>query len=190
MSDRGTATVDWTEQLALQLEWHWPQVRGRLEGLTDEEYRWEPVPGSWSIRPRTEAVTPMAAGSGPLVIDWAWPEPDPVPVPTIAWRLGHLIVDIFGARVHSHFGGRPFAHQDMVWPAGADGALALLDEVHAAWDAGVRTLDEATMARPVGLAEGESFAEHSYAELVLHVNREAIHHAAEIALLRDLFRWQ
>jgi hypothetical protein len=26
------------------------------------------------------------------------------------------------------------------------------------------------------------------AELVLHINREAIHHAAEILLLRDLYR--
>jgi hypothetical protein len=28
------------------------------------------------------------------------------------------------------------------------------------------------------------------ASLVLHINREALHHGAEVALLRDLFRWQ
>jgi hypothetical protein len=28
------------------------------------------------------------------------------------------------------------------------------------------------------------------ASLVLHINREALHHGAEIALLRDLYRWQ
>lgn len=28
------------------------------------------------------------------------------------------------------------------------------------------------------------------AELVLHINREMLHHGAEIALLRDLYRWQ
>jgi hypothetical protein len=28
------------------------------------------------------------------------------------------------------------------------------------------------------------------AALILHINREAIHHGAEIALLRDLYRWQ
>jgi hypothetical protein len=27
------------------------------------------------------------------------------------------------------------------------------------------------------------------AALVLHINREALHHGAEIALLRDLYRW-
>jgi hypothetical protein len=28
------------------------------------------------------------------------------------------------------------------------------------------------------------------AMLVLHINREVIHHGAEIALLRDLYRWR
>jgi hypothetical protein len=28
------------------------------------------------------------------------------------------------------------------------------------------------------------------ASLVMHINREAVHHGAEVALLRDLFRWQ
>jgi len=27
-------------------------------------------------------------------------------------------------------------------------------------------------------------------ELVLHINREMLHHSAEIALLRDLYWWQ
>jgi hypothetical protein len=36
--------VDWNFQLAQQLDWHWrEQPRPRLNGLTDEEYRWEPV---------------------------------------------------------------------------------------------------------------------------------------------------
>ena len=31
------------------------------------------------------------------------------------------------------------------------------------------------------------YAEHPTAALVLHINREAIHHGAEVALLRDLY---
>ena len=39
-----------------------------------------------------------------------------------------------------------------------------------------------------GVRPAEDFcAEHPLAALVLHVNREAIHHGAEIALLRDLY---
>ncbi|MFE2321294.1 DinB family protein [Streptomyces sp. NPDC059441] len=41
----------------------------RLTGLSNEEYLWEPVPGSWSIRRRGEAVTPRAFGPGEWVLD-------------------------------------------------------------------------------------------------------------------------
>ena len=59
-----------------QLTWHWDvQARPRLEGLTDQEYFWEPAPGAWNIRPRAEARTAMAAGAGDLVADYERPEP-------------------------------------------------------------------------------------------------------------------
>ena len=51
----------------------------------------------------------------------------------------------------------------------------------------MRGLGEDGLARPCGPAEGP-YAEASMAELVLHIHREAIHHGAEIALLRDLYR--
>ena len=36
----------WTEELLEQLTWHWDNhARPRLNGLTDDEYLWEPVPG-------------------------------------------------------------------------------------------------------------------------------------------------
>ena len=48
--------IDWNTMLADQLDWHWrSQLRPRLDGLTDDEYFWEPVAGCWSIRPRGEA---------------------------------------------------------------------------------------------------------------------------------------
>ncbi len=46
----------------------------RLTGLGDEEYLWEPVAGSWSIRPRGEAATPRAYGPGAWVIDKGAPD--------------------------------------------------------------------------------------------------------------------
>jgi hypothetical protein len=181
-------TIDWTAELNRQLTWHWDnQVRPRLEGLTDDEYFWEPVPGCWSIRPRSQAVTAMAAGGGDLVADFEFPEPDPAPVTTIAWRLGHVIVGIFGARNAAHFGGPPVDYQTAQWSPDAASALKALDETYAGWVAGVAALDQAALARPVGPAEGP-FAEHPYVELVLHINREAIHHLAEVTLLRDLYR--
>ena len=50
----------------------------------------------------------------------------------------------------------------------------------------MRGLDAEALARPCGPAEGP-FAEYPMATLVLHINREVIHHGAEISLLRDLY---
>ncbi|NUR86697.1 MAG: DinB family protein [Nonomuraea sp.] len=165
--------LDWTTELHDQLDFIWTnQTRPRLEGLTDEEYLWEPVEGCWSIR----------EGG----IDWAWPPPDPAPVTTIAWRIGHIVVGVFGMRSASHFGGPALDYQTFPWAKTADEALRQLDEAYARWSAGVRGLDAAGLAAPCGPAEGP-YADRPMATLVLHINREAIHHGAEIALLRDLW---
>lgn len=182
--------MDLTSLLLEQLTYHWDnQVRPDLAGLTDDEYLWEPVPAAWSIRPRAEANSAMAAGGGELVADFEFPEPVPAPFATIAWRLGHVIVGIFGARNAAHFGGPPMDYFSVDWPGDAASALAMLDDAYAGWVGGVSSLDEAKLAEPVGESEGD-FADHPYAGLVLHINREAIHHLAEVALLRDLYRAQ
>jgi hypothetical protein len=181
--------VDWNFQLAEQLDWHWRgQLRPRLNGLTDEEYRWEPVPGAWNVRPRGTGTAPVAVGGGEFTMDYAMPEPDPPPVTTIAWRLGHIVVGVLGMRVASHFGGPPCDYSTHCYPGDAATALAQLDAAYAGWIDGVRGLDPDRLARAIGPAEGP-WADHSMAELVLHINRETLHHGAEIALLRDLYRW-
>ena len=39
-------------QLADQLDYHWTnQLRPRLDGLTDDEYFWQPVPDCWTVHP-------------------------------------------------------------------------------------------------------------------------------------------
>jgi len=178
--------VDWKTELAGQLDWHWQhQLRPRLIGLTDDEYFWEPVPRCWSIRRRGASAAPIAAGIGDHVIEFAYPEPEIPPVTTIAWRLGHMIVGVFGARNAWHFGGPPTDYRTFEYAGTAAVALEQLDDVYAAWIKGVRGLGADGLARPTGPAEGP-YAEHPLAELVLH--REAIHHGAEIAVLRDLHR--
>lgn len=167
-------TEERTEELADQLDWHWQhQLRPRLEGLTDDEYFWEPVPGCWTLHPD---------GS----IDFSYPPPQPEPFTTIAWRLAHVIVGVLAMRNHSHFGGPPADYQS--WPYARDARTALeqLDTAYANWITGVRGLDDAALARPCGPAEGP-YADFSMATLVLHINREVIHHGAEIACIRDLY---
>ncbi|HEV7465339.1 MAG TPA: DinB family protein [Candidatus Dormibacteraeota bacterium] len=190
MESTTASQIDWNAQLVDQLDFHWRrQLRPRLDGLTDEEYRWEPVPGAWNVRPRGSGTAPIAGGAGDFTIEYAMPEPDPPPITTIAWRIGHLVVGVLGARVASHFGGPPCDYMTHDYPGGAAGALAQLDQVYAAWTAGVAGLGAAGLARACGPAEGP-WAAAPMATLVLHINREVIHHGAEIALLRDLYRWR
>ncbi len=185
-----TASIDWNGELRSQLEWHWVnQLRPRLEGLTDQEYFREPVAGCWNVRPRGQSTAPIAGGSGAFTIDFAMPEPDPPPVTTIAWRIGHLVVGVFGMRVANHFGGPPVDYQSHAYAGSAAEALDQLDGAYAAWVAGVGSLGQAGFAEPCGPAEGP-FSGWTMAGLVLHIHREAIHHGAEVALLRDLYRAQ
>ncbi|MCP9951522.1 DinB family protein [Actinomadura madurae] len=177
----------WNQQLRDQIDWHWTnQLRDRLDGLTDDEYVWEPVPDCWSVRPRGTGTTPMAAGAGAMAIDFAFPAPDPAPFTTIAWRLGHVIAGVLAMRSAAHFGRAPVDYGSFEYAATAAEALDQLDAEYATWLAGVESLDEAGLAEPCGEAEG-AYAEYPLSALVLHINRELIHHLSEVCLLRDLY---
>ena len=179
--------IDWNRVLTDQLVYHWQhQLRPRLEGLTDEEYRWEPAPGAWSIRPRGASRSPAPIGSGPWERDDAPDDPDPAPMTTIAWRIAHITVEVLGMRSASHFGRPPCDYASWQYAGTAAEALEQLDAEHARWRDGVLSLGEEGLNRPCGPAEGP-FAEDPLAALVLHINREVLHHGAEICLLRDLF---
>jgi hypothetical protein len=174
--------------LTEQLDWHWQnQLRGRLEGLTDEEFLWEPVSGCWSIRRREDAVSGDPRGAGEYVIDWEFPAPEPPPVTTIAWRLGHIAIPVLGARAANHFGEGGVNGATTTWSPHAQEGLALVDANYEAWMSGLRDLSDGDLWRPCGPAEGP-YADDPFIALILHINREVIHHGAEIALLRDLYR--
>ncbi|MDN5764766.1 MAG: DinB family protein [Humibacillus sp.] len=176
-----------SETLVEQLDWHWRgQLRPRLGGLTDLEYFWAPTPDAWSVHSRGQGLTEMQGGRGDFTVDFAHPAPNPTPMTTIAWRLSHLIVGVFGARVHAHFDGPEVDYVGFDYAGTADGALAQLDAGYAAWVAGVKAWGEDGLAAECGPAEGP-WSAHSRADLVAHINREVIHHGAEIALLRDLW---
>jgi hypothetical protein len=180
-------TPSWNSLLLDQLEFHWSwSLRPRLEGLTDAEYLWEPVPDAWSIRPRGTGTSPAPIGSGPFQRDDAPDDPSPAPVTTIAWRLAHMTVEVLAMRSASHFGRPPAHYETWEHASTAEEALAQLDAEHVTWRDGVRALGEEGLLRPCGPAEGP-FAAEPLAALVLHIHRELIHHGAEVALLRDLY---
>lgn len=168
----------WRDELLGQLDFYWDySLAPRLEGLTDQEYFWEPVGGCWNIR----------INDGSASIDWEWPTPEPPPVTTIAWRLAHISIATFGIRASAHFGDGSVTIANATWPASAAEGIEALRDHHRAWRDGVASLDDDQLRQPVGDKE-PGWEEHSMATLVLHLSREAMHHGAEIALLRDLYR--
>jgi len=171
----------WNHELLDQLDFAWEhQFMPRMAGLSDEEHFWEPVDGCWSVRPADNGRFVMDAPDG------SHDGPDSPPFTTIAWRLAH-IASVFGERASNHFGDGSYSEANVDWPATADAALAMVEQEYRRWRGGVEELGEDGLFRPSGPSEGP-FSEAPLATLVLHINREFLHHAAEIALLRDLYR--
>ena len=159
----------------------------RLDGLTDDEYRWEPAPAGLERPPARPDRRPAQPGSGPFTVDFAYPEPDPPPVTTIAWRLAHIIVGVLAMRVASHFGGPPADYQSSPYAGTAARRSAQLDDAYDAWTAGCPRARRDGLAGRAGRRRGRT-PSYPIIALVLHINREVIHHGAEVALLRDLYR--
>jgi hypothetical protein len=168
-------TVLWAPQLVGQLEFYWDvHLRPRLDGLSDDEYLWEPVADCWTIRRDAD---------GAYVQDADWPSPDPAPVTTIAWRMAHVAIGCFAERAEGFFdvpGG------DAV-PGRASEAIAFLEDTYHRWHDKIAALDEDGIAAPLGERGGE-FGAEPMGGLILHINREVMHHGGEICLLRDLYR--
>ena len=119
-----------TDHLAEQLDFHWrTALRPRMEGLTDDEYFWEPVRDCWTVH---------REGS----IDFVYPEPQPAPFTTIAWRLAHVIVGVLAMRNHSHFGGPPADYRSWHYATDATTALRQLDDAVHRWITGVPRLQD------------------------------------------------
>ena len=178
--------LEWNKLIVDQLEFYWDvHLRARLDGLTDDEYFWEPVAGAWNVRRTDDGVWAM---------DWTRPEPQPSPVTTIAWRMMHIAATGFANRASAFFGEDPWPDVDMnhsarypaSMPATAADAVAYMERSYLAWMQGIAALDEKEMARPLG-PKGGPYADDSMAALIVHINREVMHHGGEIGLLRDLY---
>ncbi|MFF5471339.1 DinB family protein [Streptomyces achromogenes] len=160
--------------------------------LTDDEYLWEPVPGCWSVRRRADGPGPRAtslAGAG----DWgrdaaAYPHPWPPPFTTIAWRLSHL-GEMLTLRADHTAGDRRLTRDDYRISGDAATALTAFDSAAEAWRKALLGADDTALdtvgycAYPYGGDPEEPFL-----GIVWWVNQELLHHGAEIALLRDLYR--
>lgn len=176
--------MDEAKQGLLSMSDHvFQRTRGRLDGLEDEEYVWEPVPACWSVRRRSD---------GTHRIDHAV-RPEFSPFTTVAWRLWHLTC-CYGQRKNATWlgvamdaGGR--FEMDAEVPATAAAALSCLEDAHGHWRAVVDALSDDDLDTPLGPGAGP-YAEQKKTGFVLHMLDEFIHHGAELGVLRDLWRGQ
>jgi hypothetical protein len=158
-------------------DYAWQRLVDRLAGLTDAEYLWEPVPGCWSVRP--------GSGGGVWQLDFVRPEPVLQPVTTIAWRVAHLTTD-------NRFGpwlGLPDRESEgsPVIPTTAEEAQVAVTRLMAERHEDLLAVTDEDLWQPIGPVGGP-FAESTKVAWVLHILDEVIHHGAEIALMRDLYR--
>ena len=167
-------------------------VRIEIPAMADREYLWEPVPNCWSIRPRAAGPGPRATvllGAGEWGRDSAIPAPPwPPPFTTIAWRLGHLS-EMLTLRADYTVGSHALTRDDYQFSGEAAAALAAFEAAAVAWRAALTSVDDAALdmvgrsTYPYG-----SDSDDRFIEIVWWVNQELLHHGAEIALLRDLYR--
>ncbi|MGX1567100.1 DinB family protein [Streptomyces sp. NPDC055506] len=164
----------------------------QVDPMSDEEYLWEPVPGCWSVRRRVNGPGPRAtflAGTGEWGRDAAaYPHPWPPPFTTLAWRLSHLS-EMLTLRADHTAGTHMLTRDNHPVTGDATGAVTAFDAGAAAWRNALLSADEAALdtvgycTYPHGSDPGEPFI-----DIVWWVNQELLHHGAEIALLRDLYR--
>ena len=169
-----------------QLEvWWFGAVTMRMAGLTDDEYFWKPVPDAYCLEPGADGL------------HCSWPpgsqgEAVP-PVTTIAWRMAHVAQGCFENRWHEYFGEPVADWQSQPFATTATDALAYLERWKTQWCDALRAAGDAGLWEPLGergpnieimqLGNNDPFI-----NMALHINREVMHHGAEICLLRDLYR--
>lgn len=154
----------------------WERLRTRVEGLTDEEFSWEPVPGCWSVRDGKVDGDPLP--------------PDPPPFTTISWRLNHLIDVLQAERTATWFGHQPSPSDGLpTTRTTAAAALEGLEHAYAVWRSRLAALSQDDLDRPMGEVAGR-YATDSGTAFALHLLDELIHHGAEVGVVRDLYRGQ
>ncbi|HEX4490158.1 MAG TPA: DinB family protein [Acidimicrobiia bacterium] len=166
--------------LSDSLEQTWTQLDARLAGLTDTEALWEPVADCWSVR---------ASPNGSVTADWldGPDDPDPAPVTTIAWRLWHIAVDCLDSYSARAFDRTGTGLHATAWVLETSRARDLLRQAWQVFVAGLETRAPDGLYELLG-PQWRGDADKTYLALALHAQREVVHHGAEIALLRDLYR--
>ena len=159
-----------------------PIIVHNLDGLSDEEYLWELVPGCWSVRPRAEIRSPGCWGRGEWVVEVSPDGSQEPAMTTIAWRLMHAYdcATDFASRAT---GGQGHDWNDIEVASSAKDAVEMMLS-------GLE--DVATRLRQgsddVLAGDPDPFFRRPRWELLVKALHEPVHHCAEVGVLRALWR--
>lgn len=159
------------------------RLRERLGGMSDEEYLWEPVTDSCTVRRRETATSPAPQGRGEWVFDNAHELLSPGPFTTIAWRLMHLS-DVLASYRIALWGGELDDDLVEVTPSAAEGT-ALFDRYAAEFLDALSGEDDDSLQRIEHIPWWPQEAPRW--RVVANVATELVHHGAEIGVVRDLY---
>lgn len=108
-------------------------------------------------------------------------------VTTLAWRLDHIVGFLSEDRNGPWLGQPARVLNRSGAPGNAAEALATLEAAHDTWRTVLEGTTDESLAEPMGGVAGP-YGSSTRRSFVLHVLDELIHHGAEVALLRDLYR--
>ena len=153
------------------------RVRERLDGLSEDEYLWEPVPGCWSVRPTPDG--PRSIASSPIPILRRSPRSRGAcgTSPSSASTATRPECSAVTAPIST----------DRHFTLEASEAVDILERAAANFRAGLVDKGPNWLFDQLGPKYGP-YAEATFLGLMLHVIDELVHHGAEVALLRDLYR--
>jgi hypothetical protein len=147
-------------------------LQARIADLTDEEMAWEPVDGCLRMGQLAPRVTHF--------------DGVPEPVSTIGWRLEHIATGMSEERVLRWLAVEGVA--PTVQPHGTADQMRLWVAASVDWFCSlVASIDDEHLWQPMGPVAG-GFGDGPRAGFVMHLTNDAIHHGAEVGVLRDLWR--
>lgn len=150
--------MDRAQQEVIELfEYASQRLTNRMAGLSDEEWAWQPIPGNAEV--------------------------------TIRWRLDHILETLTDNRNRDWLGvqssGQPVPGPGPGPAVSSAEAVAALAHAANEFARVTRELGDAA-AEEIGDAAGP-YGDSTRRSFVLHIADELIHHAAEAALLRELY---
>jgi hypothetical protein len=165
------------EWLTFALQEAWTGLRRQLDGLTDEEFFWEPVPDCWTVHLNE---------NGRWVLDYVYPNPDPAPFTTIAWRLVHIGTCKIMYHEYAFGPGRlTWDEMERDVPHTVADVTAWLEEGHTRLYDTLSGLADAELAERRPTNWGEQWPTwRIFWTMAAHDQQ----HGAEIGCLRDLYR--